>query len=564
MRRSSAHLLSCPTMEQPGFGYAFERLGGMVRGWAEVTAPQSGVRFDRDVEVRMRDGVVLRVNVFRPEADAKVPVIVSAHPYGKDALPRRSLLGYRAPMMYRIMRQPGRARFSAWTSWEAPDPGYWASRGYAVVNCDLRGFHRSDGEGSVFSHQQGRDVHDVIEWIAAQPWSSGKVGMCGVSYLAISQWLAAAERPPHLAAICPWEGFTDAYRDLGYPGGVREDGFVPFWANNLKSETRNRDALREEQLARPLLDAWWGEHSVDLEAIDIPALVCASFSDHNLHTRGSFEGFRRIASRDKWLYTHRGGKWAEFYSDDALAFQSRFFDCFLKGEETGISDVPPVRLEVRDVGNVAHEVRAEHEWPLARTQWTPLYLHSDGTLCDAPAGASTEVAYDTARGRASFSFTFRTDTEVTGPMKLRLHLEARGADDLVVFAGVRKLRDGREVVFEGSYGFGRDMVTRGWLKASHRRLDEASTPQRPVLRHDREEKLLAGEIVAAEIELMPSATLFRAGDVLRLDVQGRYFYRRHPLLGQFPAGYELGAPGTAVLHCGDTCDAHLLVPVIPR
>jgi uncharacterized protein len=550
-------------MEQPGIGYALERLGGMIRGWVAVTAPPSGVRFDRDVEVPMRDGTVLRVNVFRPERDAKVPAIVSAHPYGKDALPAKGLFGYRAPLMYRIMRQRGQARVSAWTSWEAPDPGYWASRGYAVVNCDLRGFHRSDGEGSLLSLQQARDYHDVVEWIAAQPWSTGKVGMCGVSYLAISQWLGASQRPPHLAAICPWEGFTDPYRDVCYPGGVREDGFIPFWANNLKGETRNRDHLRNEQLARPLLDAWWAEHSIDLEAIDVPTLVCGSFSDHNLHTNGSFEGFRRIASRDKWLYTHRDGKWVAFYSEEGLAFQSRFFDCFLKGEDNAMRDVPPVRLEVRDVGDAVHEVRAEHEWPLARTRWTRLHLHADGTLRGAPAVSSAEVVYDTAHGRASFSHVFEADTEVTGPMKLRLHLEARGADDLVVFAGVRKLRGGREVVFEGSYGFGRDMVTRGFLKASHRRLDESSTPERPVLRHDREEKLRTGEVVAVEIALLPSATLFRSGDVLRLDVQGRYFYRRHPLLGQFPAGYEASPAGTAVLHCGGARDAHLLVPVIP-
>jgi predicted acyl esterase len=546
-------------------GYAFERIGGLLSGWAVVGAPPPGVRYERDVEVRARDGVVLRVNVFRPEGDAKVPVILSAHPYGKDALPRKGLFGYRAPMLYRVMRQRGHARFSAWTSWEAPDPGYWAARGYAVVNCDLRGFHRSDGEGSVFTRSQGRDCHDVVEWAAAQPWSNGKVGMCGVSYLAISQWLTAAERPPHLAAICPWEGFTDPYRDLCYVGGIREDGFVPFWAGQLKGETRNRDDVRAEQLARPRPDAWWEARTPKLEDIDVPVLVCGSFSDHNLHTRGSFEGFRRVSSKDKWLYTHRNGKWVEFYSEAARTMQARFFDFFLKGEATGMRDVPPVRLEVRDVGHVVHEVRAEREWPLARTRWTQLHLHADGALRAAAPAASGEVAYDTAGGCASFAFRFDADTELTGPMKLRLHVEARGADDLYLFAGVRKIRDGREVVFEGSYGFGRDMVARGWLRASHRRLDAAaSTPYSPVLRHDREEKLGAGDVVPVEIAILPSATLFRAGDVLRLDLQGRYFYRRHPLLGQFPAGYEASPPCTAVIHCGGARDSHLLVPVVPR
>lgn len=545
-------------------GYALRRLGGALGGWARVTAPPAGVRFERDVEVKLRDGVVLRVNVFRPEGDGRYPVILSAHPYGKDALPRKGPFGWRTSLQYRAMRSPDAARFSALTSWEAPDPGYWVPRGYVVINADLRGFFRSDGEGSVFSRSQGRDLHDVVEWAAEQPWSTGRVGMAGVSYLAITQWLTAAERPPHLAAICPWEGFTDLYRDLCYPGGVLEKGFVVFWANLLRSQPRNRDDVLEEQKARPLFDDWWTERSSDLERIDVPALVCASFSDHNLHTRGSFEGFRRIASKDKWLYTHRAGKWSVFYSDEALAFQTRFFDCFLKGAENGMRDEPRVRLEVRDVGDAVHEVRREHEWPLARTRWTPLRLHADGALRDTPASAG-DVTFETARGGAQFAWTATEDIELTGPMKLCLHVEARGADDLVLFAGVRKLREGREIVFEGSYGFGRDLVTRGWLKVSHRRLDEArSEPWQPWLRHDQAQKLAPGEVVPVEIELLPSATLFRKGDVLRLDVQGRYFYKRNPLVGQFPAAYEASPPATAVLHLGGAHDAHLLVPMIPR
>src|SRR5579859_714022 len=203
--RAERRVVPSAPVSGPGIGYALERIGRFLSGWTRVTAPPPGVRFERDVEVRARDGVILRVNVFRPEGDARVPVLMSAHPYGKDALPRKGIFGYRAPMLYRIMRQGGDARISAWTSWEAPDPAYWTGRGYAVINCDLRGFHRSDGDGSLLTRDQGRDCHDVVEWAAAQPWSTGKVGMCGVSYLAISQWLTAAERPPHLAAICPWE-----------------------------------------------------------------------------------------------------------------------------------------------------------------------------------------------------------------------------------------------------------------------------------------------------------------------------------------------------------------------
>jgi len=545
-------------------GYAFRRLAGVARGWARIVEAPPDVRVERDVEVTMRDGVMLRVNVYRPDGDAKHPVILSAHPYGKDALPQKRLFGWKKNIQYRLMRSPKPARFSALTGWEAPDPGYWVPRGYVLVNCDLRGFHRSEGEGSLFSREQGRDLFDVVEWAAGRPWSTGKVGMCGVSYLAIAQWFAAAERPPHLSAICPWEGFSDPYRDLCYPGGVREAGFVPFWSGMLRSERRNRDDLEKEQLARPLLDEWWAAHTPDLERIDVPALICGSFSDQNVHTRGSFEAFRRIASARKWLYTHRDGKWAAFYSEEGVAFQTRFFDHFLKGDENGMEQVPPVRLEVRDSGNVVHEVREEREWPLARTRWTPLYLHGDGTL-RVGAASPDILTFDAARGCAQFTWTVPADTELSGPMKLRLHVEARGTDDLLLFAGVRKLRGGREVFFEGSYGWGRDLVTRGWLAVSHRRMDQTrSEAWRPWLTHDREEKLVPEAVVPVEIELLPSATLFRTGDLLRLDIQGRYFYPRNPLIGQFPAGYLKSETGTAVLHLGGTRDAHLLIPVIPR
>lgn len=512
----------------------------------------------------MRDGTILRVNVFRPQTDGRYPVIMCAHPYGKDHLPRSTPFGYLPQFNYRLMNQTSRVRFSAWTSWEAPDPAFWVRRGYVLVNCDLRGFGRSAGTGHVISDQEARDYHDLIEWAAAQPWSTGRVGLNGVSYLALSQWKVAALQPPHLAAICPWEGFSDLYRDIARPGGIREDGFIPIYSAGVRRGGRTPDDLRREQVDRPLWDDWWQARTAELERITVPALICGSFSDHSVHTRGSFEAFRRISSPHKWLYTHRAGKWATYYSREALAFQLRFFDCFLKGEENGMRDLPPVRLEVRDTGNAVHAVRHEPAWPLPHTRWTPLYLHPTGDLHDAPAAGSGSVRFDTGTGRASFSWPIPADIEITGPIKLRLHVEVQGEDDVSLFAGIRKLRGGKHVTFEGSYGYRADMVTKGWLKASLRRLDEArSTPWRPVHPFTAAEPLTPGEIVPVEIELLPSSTTFRRGDILRLDIQGRWFFPRNPLRGQFPAAYEPSAPATVTLHCGAAHDAHVLIPVIP-
>lgn len=525
-----------------------------------VTAPAPGIVFERDVAIRMRDGVTLRVNVFRPPQEGRFPVLMSAHPYGKDVLPQRTPLGYLPVKRYRFLRQPEQVTHSAYTGWEAPDPSFWVPRGYVFVNLDLRGFGASEGVGTLLSDQEAADYVEVIEWAGVQPWSNGKVGLFGVSYLAISQWKAAALRPKSLAAICPWEGFTDVYRDVAYPGGVREDGFMPFWANQTEHSGRTSGSLRKEQLARPLYDNFWKGTAPELERIEVPALICASFSDQGLHTRGGFEAFRRIGSAERFLYTHRGGKWATFYSPDAMAFQARFFDCYLKGEDRGMRGSAPVRLEVRSSGAVIHEVRDERAWPPPRARWTMLHLGAGTLELSAVRDAGT-ARFAAPSGRASFAMTITEDLELAGPMALRLFVELEACRDAHLFVSVRKISNERDVVFEGTTGFGFDVVTKGWARVALRRLDaERSEPHRPVLPLDREEFLAPGEIAPVTIELLPSATLFRRGETLRLDVQGRWFWRRNPFFGMFPFDYAASSAGTVVLHVGADRPAHLLVP----
>jgi predicted acyl esterase len=534
-----------------------------------ITDPPHDVRFERDVEVVVRDGTTLRVNVFRPPGDGRHPVIMSAHPYGKDNLPkpaRQGSPGWRVPMQMRMLPQSEPYTISAWTSWEAPDPAFWAARGYVVVNGDLRGWGHSDGDGTLLSAQEGRDVHDLVEWAAVQPWSNGRVGLLGVSYLAITQWAAAAERPPHLAAICPWEGFTDVYRDFARPGGVLEKGFRRLWVALLRraaGRVKGRGAVTfgRESTRRALFDAWWADRNRDIERIDVPALVCASFSDHNLHSRGSFEGFRRISSTDKWLYTHRGPKWATFYSDPARQQQTRFFDHYLRDEDNGWPHEPRVRMEVREDATTIASVRGEDEWPPRGTRGVPLHLHPRGLLERTPPDRPGTVTFDARRGRTRFALTFDDDTEIVGPMRLRLHASLQGANDINVFAGIRKVRDGKLVGFEGSYGFDRALVTFGMLKASLRAVDpDRSLPWLPCHPCDRFDPVRPGQIVPLDIELHPSATLFRRGEQLLLDIQGRWFFPTNPVLGQFPARYERSDRGTCVLHMGGQHDAALHLP----
>jgi hypothetical protein len=314
------------------------------------------------------------------------------------------------------------------------------------------------------------------------------------------------------------------------------------------------------QGAHRLRDEFWRSLVPDLTAIRVPMLVCGSFSDHNLHSSGSMRAFTHTGSSLARLYTHRGGKWSTFYSEPARAEQLAFIRAALDGAPDGRS----VRLEVREDRDTVAAVREEAEWPLARTRWRPLYLAAPGVLDDQAPSTPGSIAFDTHSRAAAFSWTMPHDIELTGPMAARLWLQVHGCDDVNLFVGVEKWRDGRFVGFEGSYGYGRDRVTTGWARASLRALDpELSQPWQPVPTCTHPQPLRAGEIVAVDVAMGPSATLFRAGEQLRLLVAGRWLNPRNPLTGQFPANYPRPPRGRVTLHWGPRFDAHLLIPEIP-
>jgi predicted acyl esterase len=559
-RQMSLTRLDRPWRRPGAVRYGARRLAGLLRPPVDVYEPAVGsLSVLRDLPVVVRDGTTLRVNVVLPAGDGRFPVLMSAQPYGKDNLPTRRGRRWRVSIQYRMLRQTSTVRFSSLTGWEAPDPAWWAAQGYAVASCDLRGAGTSQGEASLLSDQEGEDVHDLIEWAAAQPWSTGAVGLIGVSYLAISQWKAAALNPPGLKAICPWEGFSDFYRDLAFPGGIREKGFVQLWRVGLR-KVRQSYRLTDQQRRRPLRDEWWRGLVPALGKITVPALICGSFSDNNLHARGSFRGWERISSGEKFLYTHRGGKWATFYAPHTRAAQLAFFDRYLRARDAG--PPPRVRLEVRESRDIIASVREEESWPLDRTEWTPLYLTAAG-LATVPPSAAGHITFGMRSQGACWEWTIPADTEITGPMALRVWVEAHRADDVDLFAGVEKWRGRSYVPFEGSYGFGRDRITTGWLKASLRALDQQdSRPFDPVPACTHRQPLAPGQVVQADIALGPSATFFRAGETLRLVVAGRWLWPFNLLTGQFPAAYQKSPQGRCTLHWGPEHQARLLLPIV--
>ena len=543
-----------------GLRYALRRISRLLNPPVTVTAAPADVLFDRDVEIPMRDGTRLRANVFRPVKEGRFPIIMSAHPYSKDHLPKPG----KPLFQYRVMQQSMPITHSELTGWEAPDPAYWVPKGYVVVNLDLRGFGRSDGDSALLTALEGQDYFDAIEWLAKQPWCSGKVGLNGVSYLAISQWRVAAERPPSLAAICPWEGFTNAYFDVGRPGGILDQGFFKLWGGQLLKRGRNAVSLHEAARRHENYDDWWKSLAPDLAAIEVPALICASFSDQLLHSGGSFRGFEKISSNDKWLYTHRGPKWGTYYSEEVQALLVRFFDHFLKGENNGFETTPRVRVEVRDTGDAIDRIITSDQWPPDTVEPLNLYLHAEGLLQEGET-ASGAIDFDLTRGKASFLWTVPFDLEVIGKMRLKLFAELVGAKDALLFASIHKFREHKEVVFEGSFGFPLDNVTKGWLQLSKRQLGpERESLWDVPLTFEKQQPLSAEEIVSAEIPLMESATAFKAGDLIRLDIQGFWPSPHHPLFGNFPAQYERSPKGRCILHVGGTHDSQIILPVMSK
>jgi putative CocE/NonD family hydrolase len=344
-----------------------------------------------------------------------------------------------------------------------------------------------------------------------------------------------------------------------FPGGIREIGFARLWSRNVYRTSRQAYALLQVQDEHPLRDDVWRALVPDLSAINVPMLVCGSFSDNNLHSRGSMRAFTRSGSTHARLYTHRGGKWATFYSEAALAEQLKFFRAVLDGTP----DSRSVRLEVREDRDTVTAVREECDWPLARTRWRPLYLGPAGVLAaEAPATAGS-IAFQAHSRAAAFSATVPADIELTGPMVARLWVELDGCDDANLFVGVEKWRRGKFVEFEGAYGYGRDRVATGWQRVALRALDpELSRPWEPVPTCTEPRPVRAGEVVAVDVELGPSATLFRAGEQLRLVIAGRWLWPRNPLTGQFPSYYPNSPRGRVILHWGPGYDAQLLVPEI--
>ena len=570
-----------------------------------------GIDIDWDVPIEMDDGLVVRADVYRPDDDGQYPVILSYGPYAKGLSFQE---GY--PDQWRLMttQHPDVEAGSTnrYQNWELVDPEKWVPDGYVVVRVDSRGCGRSPGYIDVFSPRETDDLVACIEWAGAQPWSTGKVGLNGISYYAINQWHAASRQPKNLAAMCVWEGAADFYRDMTHHGGI----LSTFWANWYDMQVKtvqhglgsrgplsrvtgvpvtgdhdldedqleaNRADLGAQVRDHPLDDDFHRDRSPVWPNIRVPLLSAGNWGGQGLHLRGNVEGFLRSASSQKWLEIHGLEHWTHFYTDYGVGLQKRFFARFLKDEDNGWDTEPPVLLQVRHLDRF--EERKAESWPLPETRWTTLFLDAvAGSLDTEAPGSDTAVSYNaTGHGVTFLLDPFDTKTELTGPLSLKVFVSS-STEDADIFAVVRVFDPhGDEVTFQGAID-PHTPIAQGWLRASHRRLDPGlSLPYRPYHLHEEREPLVPGEIYELDVEIWPTSVVIPAGYRLGLSIRGNdyeyegdlgeaslnTFKNRLTGCGPFLHNDPVDRPDEVfgdevVIHTGPRHPSSLLVPVIPR
>ena len=532
----------------------------------------------KDVAVPMRDGARLVADVFRPRARERVPAILNLGPYQKD----------KPWVVPETLEEPP----NDWMNWETVNPRWWVPQGYAAVRIDGRGSGKSQGQCEPWSHAEAVDFFDAIEWAAAQPWCNGKVGLLGISYYAINQWFVAQLQPPSLKAIIPWEGFADIYRDALYHGGIFSLFMSNWFTAHLLHHTLGRASQQlSNAWALNTLHVWLSNNldsgalrgaQADWDKITLPFYSVGNWTGFGLHLRGNTEAFARAASRYKKLRIQTGSHVHPFYTEEGRQDQKRFFDYWLKGIENGIMDEPPVKLAIRH-GADKFEWRHEREWPLARTQWTKLYFNlAAGALAKEMPGTPASRTYAASSlgtmGSTSASSSqvmgggikpgmglsletapLTEDLEITGPLAASFWVSS-SSEDMDLFLTLRNIdAQGNDIMETGQQGTPVP-VAKGWLRVSHRELDDKlSLPYRPYHKHTRRLFLKPGEIVKVDVEIWPTSMVFKKGRRIRLDIQPRDGLGSQGYM-HYHADYNTG---TNTIYSGGEHDSYLLLPVIP-
>ena len=569
-----------------------------------------GIRKLTDVAIPTRDpDVQLLADVFLPLEPGPYPVVLSVTRYGKafergctcDAAAALRMEQREDEYWENELGPDGQPRRLNEVS-VMPNTADWVPEGYAVVRVDGRGTCNTPGFLHPYGAQEAEDIYDAIEWAGTQPWSNGNVGMWGISNTAVNQLPAATLQPPHLKALIPHSGDIDQYRDIVFQGGLYYQGYREPWFHSRVAGEELRcldqpyadiiDIFRENRFDDPRVYGFLDTDPDSGELLPIgpaspdPSKITQPLWSHSrqdmwpIHIRGGSEVYILAASEHKKLWVEAGHEYARAYAPDVFEQHVRFFDYWLKGIDNGIMDEPPVRVDLRlprDADNPkgAWKTRFEDEWPIARTQYQRYYLDAtdpsgDGVLLAEPPPQARSTSYSAdvsdddcdSHGVSFISEPLEADTELAGYMKLGLTVSSSSAD-MDIYATLRVMDEqGQDVLYHSTHS-AESPVTVGFLKVSHRKLDEArSTHHQPVLSHKQEDHqpLTPGEPVTAEVELWPNTALIKKGHRLWLTLQPRdSCFRTHT--HEYDESYHRGASNT--IHTGGAEPAYLQIPVVP-
>ena len=514
----------------------------MAKNWRElISKPKYKIKEQMDVFVKVRDGVRLAVNIFRPDAPGKYPALLAMSPYGKDE------------QMYHLPPQPLN-KSAIWDgNIEAGDSSQLVPRGYVHIVADVRGSGHSEGEylGS-YTTQEGRDGYDLIEWIAKQPWCDGNVGMVGYSYYAKVQSKVAAEQPPHLKAIFVSHVETDNYRDTCYHGGVLSlfpygiwdgrngtSGYAPKNAKSVMEQTLTKkefERRRQERLNDPdikyypniyhllnypyknprffdfVMNPYDGPFYWDrsvypfFDKIKVPVFIVGKGGHEH------WDLYSGIKSVNKKMFSKFHGPEERPWRED-LELMIRWYDHWLKGNDTGIMDEPPIRMYVPG----SNQYRYEKQWPLPGIEYTNCYLRRWEGLSFEPEQYQPDpdcflqqpLHLSTKRDSIKYvSPPLNADLEVIGPAAFKFYASIDTDDTNWII----KLAD---VGPTGS----QTSVAKSFLKASHRAIDpKKSKPYAPWHPHTSSEPVKPDEINEYNVSLGIVANVFKAGHRIKLEI----------------------------------------------
>ncbi|ORY01678.1 Alpha/Beta hydrolase protein [Clohesyomyces aquaticus] len=547
---------------------------------------ESDIRIDHDVEIPVRDSCRLYVDIYRPadaKEDEKLPAVVSWPCYGKKYSALHML-----PICVWNCCVPN-SKLSGLEKFEGLDPVVWCPRGYAIVSVDSRGTGNSDGSIPLMGSQDAEDCYDVIEAIAAMPWSNGKVGMAGNSALAIIQWAVAALRPPHLTAIAPWEGSGDIYREQFCRGGIftmSNFDLITHFIIKTNSPGGGIEDLAEMYRRSPTANAYWSDKRADMTKIEIPVFISGSdFS--SIHTMGSVRGWLEVPHDKKWIRWSSYQEWYELYCVDSSDKElHKYFDRYLKGLDNDWEKTPKVRWSALQFGDREAIDDIEFtDFPIPDTQYREFHLSNSGLKEQAISFAEVMEYNSEDKSFAEFTYIFPQKSRLIGLPKAVLYMSCPSHDDMNVFVILRKrdktgkllmhlcfpfsavptgIKSIDEIPEKDCQSLNLHMGSVGVLRASHRKFDPERSihPQFPFHPHDVEEKIPAGEIVKLEIGIWSMGVDFDKGESISVQISGSF-----PSIAEYTAfskprpEHEMNK-GTHKIHCGPGTPSRVILPFL--